>query len=134
MQVDVTFRNLPGTGATVGWTGSRTIVADRPEGKAGGGGLGFNGAQLLALALGGCFCNDLRYAAEKLHVDLEEIAVDVSLVLEGDPLVATSAKLKVRCKTNLGADAREVVESARASCMVANSMVAGLQVAIEQST
>jgi hypothetical protein len=33
----------------MGWAGGHTIIVDRPEGKAGGMGLGFNGGQLLAL-------------------------------------------------------------------------------------
>jgi len=53
--VTVELRNLAGTGAAMAWAGNHTIVVDRPEGKAGGLGLGFNGAQLLALASGGCF-------------------------------------------------------------------------------
>ena len=51
--VSISLMNLPGTEAAVGWAGSHCIIADRPEGKAGGLGLGFNGAQLLALAIGG---------------------------------------------------------------------------------
>ncbi|RDJ11455.1 hypothetical protein B5K06_14350 [Rhizobium grahamii] len=42
------LRNVEGTQAALGWAGSHTIVVDRPDGKAGGQGLGFNGAQLLA--------------------------------------------------------------------------------------
>src|SRR5262249_31058219 len=60
--VTVELRNVAGTVAPLGWAGAHTIVVDRPEGRAGGRGLGFNGAQLLALSIGGCFCNDLRYA------------------------------------------------------------------------
>ena len=56
----VELRNVEGTQAGLGWAGAHRLVADRPQGKAGGLGLGFNGAQLLGLAIGGCFCNDLR--------------------------------------------------------------------------
>ena len=56
-EVTVQFRNIPDTEAALGWTGGRSIVVDRPDGKAGGMGLGFNGGQLLAMAIGGCFCN-----------------------------------------------------------------------------
>ena len=47
----IELRNVEGTEAAMGWAGGHTIVVDRPEGKAGGLGLGFNGAQLLALGL-----------------------------------------------------------------------------------
>jgi organic hydroperoxide reductase OsmC/OhrA len=133
MQVDVHLRNLPGTEAAVGWAGGHTIVADRPDGKAGGQGLGFSGAQMLALALGGCFCNDLRYVAETLGVMLDEIAVDVLLELEGDPLVATSARMSVVCSTLDGSDPAEVIDQAKKSCMVSNSLSRGVPVTIERS-
>lgn len=104
MKVDVQLTNLLGTEAAVGWVGGHTIIADRPEGKAGGMGLGFNGAQLLALALGGCFCNDLRYVAEEIGVELAAISVRVSLELDGKPLLATSAHMSVDCQTSDGSD------------------------------
>jgi len=128
MKVDMQLRNLPGTEAAVGWAGGHTIVADRPEGKAGGLGLGFNGAQLLALALGGCFCNDLRYVAEELGAKLGNISVDVSLELAGKPLVATSAQLSVDCSTLDGSDPNAIVEKAKSSCMVSNTLTQGLPV------
>ncbi|WP_348535969.1 hypothetical protein [Labrys sp. LIt4] len=77
--VTVELRNVGETQAALGWAGGHTIVVDRPEGKAGGMGLGFNGAQLLALSLGGCFCNDLCYAAEEMGVAIDTIAVSVAL-------------------------------------------------------
>ena len=130
MQVDVQLRNLPGTEAAVGWAGGHTVVADRPEGMAGGRGLGFNGAQLLALALGGCFCNDLRYAAESLGVEIGEVSVSVSLELAGEPVLATAARLTVECSTLDGSDPAAVVASAKSSCMVSNSLPRGVPVVI----
>ena len=64
--VSVSFANVPGTEAALGRAGGHTVMADRPERKAGGMGLGFNGAQLLAPAIG-CFCNDLRYISHRLE-------------------------------------------------------------------
>ena len=134
MKVEVQLRNLPDTAAAIGWAGSHTLVADRPEGKAGGLGLGFNGAQLLALALGGCFCNDLRYVADELGIGLDAIAVNVSLTLEGKPLVATGALMTVECSTLDGSDPARVVEQARSSCMVSNSLIRGIPVNIAMAS
>ncbi|AZV18263.1 OsmC family protein [Mesorhizobium sp. M7A.F.Ce.TU.012.03.2.1] len=74
VSMTVELRNVEDTQAAMGWAGGHTIIVDRPEGKAGGMGLGFNGGQLLALAIGGCFCNDLRYVAEEMGVTLNKIA------------------------------------------------------------
>lgn len=73
VQSVVELRNLPSTEAAVGWAGGHTIVVDRPDGKAGGMGLGFDSGQLLALAIGGCYCNDLRYVAHDLGIGIGEI-------------------------------------------------------------
>lgn len=131
--VTVELRNVEGTQAAMGWAGAHTVVVDRPEGKAGGMGLGFNGAQLLALALGGCFCNDLRYAAHELGVALGRIAVSVTVQLEGTPLLTTAATMSIQCDMEDGSDAIAVIEKAKAICMVANSLGRGFPVAIAQA-
>jgi organic hydroperoxide reductase OsmC/OhrA len=132
--VNVHLSNVAGTEAAMGWAGSHTIVADRPEGKAGGMGLGFNGAELLALALGGCFCNDLRYVAHRRDIPILSIDVDVSLTLEGDPPLATSVGMKVICVVGDGFDAAALIDEANASCMVSNSISQGIPVSISISS
>lgn len=127
----VELRNVAGTEAAVGWAGGHTIVVDRPEGKAGGSGLGFNGGQLLALALGGCHCNDLRYVAHDLGVEIGEIAVTVQLELDGAPLVATDAVLSVRCTTLDGSDPKTLIDQAWSICTVANSLNRGIPTAVK---
>jgi organic hydroperoxide reductase OsmC/OhrA len=131
--ITVELRNVEGTEAAMGWAGGHTIVVDRPEGKAGGQGLGFNGGQLLALAIGGCFCNDLRYVAHEMGVGLGRIAVSVVLDLEGSPLLATAATMKVSCETLDGSDPQRVIEKAEAISTVANSLRRGVTVAVQPS-
>jgi organic hydroperoxide reductase OsmC/OhrA len=126
----VELRNIAGTEAAVGWAGAHTVVVDRPEGKAGGRGLGFNGAQLLALTIGGCFCNDLRYVAHATGVELGGISVSVAVELEGDPILATSATMVVSCETLDGSSAESVIEKAKAACMATNSLRRGLPIAV----
>ena len=130
----VELNSVPGTEAAMGWAGGHTVVVDRPEGRAGGKGLGFNGAQLLGLALGGCFCNDLRYAAHELGVELSNIAVSVTVELDGEPLIARSATMTVDCKAADGTPAASVVERARTICTVANSLVKGVSVHIQTAS
>ena len=129
----VELRNIEGTQAALGWAGGHTVVVDRPERKAGGMGLGFNGAQLLALALGGCFCNDLRYTAEQMGVRLGKIAVTVTVEMEGVPLATTAAAMTVSCETLDGSDPQPVIEKAQAICMVANTLRQGAAVTIESA-
>ncbi|WP_377840243.1 OsmC family protein [Bosea sp. UC22_33] len=129
--VTVELRNVAGTEAALGWAGNHTVIIDRPEGKAGGMGFGFNGAQMLALALGGCFCNDLRYVAQELGVSIRSLAVSVTVSLEGAPLLTTSASMSVACELTDGTDPRLLIEKAKESCMVSNSLRKGIPVLIE---
>lgn len=131
VQSIVELRNVAGTEAAVGWAGGHTIVVDRPQGKAGGLGLGFNGGQLLALAVGGCYCNDLRYAAHDLGVEIGEIAVTVHLELDGPPLVVTNAVLSVRCATLDGSDPQALIDQAWSICTVAKSLNRGVPTSLK---
>lgn len=131
VSMTVELRNIEDTQAAMGWAGGHTIIVDRPEGKAGGMGLGFNGGQLLALAIGGCFCNDLRYVAEEMGARLGKIAVTVTLTLEGQPLLATTATMVVACQTLDGADPAQIIARAGAISTVSNSLRQGVPVSIE---
>jgi len=126
--VTVELSNVAGTEAALGWAGAHTLVVDRAEGRAGGGGRGFNGAQLLALTIGGCFCNDLRYVAHAMGVPLGRIAVSVAVQLDGDPILAVGATMQVTCERADGKRATDIIENAWASSMAANSLRRGIPV------
>ncbi|MTD99948.1 OsmC family peroxiredoxin [Paracoccus sp. YIM 132242] len=128
--VSVSLMNLPETEAALGWAGAHCLIADRPEGRAGGMGLGFNGAQLLALAIGGCFCNDLRYIAHRRGVAIASISVKVHLALEGDPPIATGAEMTVQCVMADGSDPQPLIDEARDSSMVGCSLPRGIPVTV----
>lgn len=128
--VTVELRNIAGTEAAMGWAGSHTLIVDRPEGKAGGMGLGFNGAQMLALTIGGCFCNDLRYVAQEMGVGIRNLAVSVTVRLEGQPLLASSAAMSVACELMDDSDSCLLIEKTKESCMVSNSLRKGIPVVI----
>ncbi|RDJ04212.1 OsmC family protein [Rhizobium grahamii] len=126
----VELRNIAGTEAALGWAASHTVVVDRPDGKAGGGGIGFNGAQLLGLAIGGCYCNDLRYVSHDMGREIGEIAVSVTINLDGIPLIASKAEVTVRVQMVDGSDPAQVIEEAWRVCTVANSLAQGLSVSL----
>jgi uncharacterized OsmC-like protein len=66
-----------GQGPTgLGSAGPYTLVADRPV-TAGGSGLGFNGGQLLYLAVAACISNDLYREAATRGITLRAVAIDV---------------------------------------------------------
>jgi organic hydroperoxide reductase OsmC/OhrA len=127
--MSVQLRSIPDTQAAMGWAGGHTVVVDRPDGKAGGMGLGFNGGELLGLAIGGCFCNDLQYAAHDMGVRLASIQVDVTVALEGTPLLATQAMMRIAVTAlDNGADVSSVIRRAQDISTVANSIKRGIPV------
>ena len=131
--ISVSLRNVPGTQAAMGWAGGHTLVIDRPEGRAGGMGLGFNGGQMIALSIGGCFCNDLRYIAERRGVEIASIAVDVAIELDGSPPLVTGAKLTVTVEaTDFSTDVAALIRLAEADSTVTNSVRRGFPVSVSQ--
>jgi len=129
--MNVTLRSIPDTGAAIGLAGAHTVVVDRPPGRAGGAGLGFNGGQLLALAIGGCLCNDLHYAADEMKVRLASLAIDVSVAFEGQPLLAVAAEVRVSAvAAEPMADVDAVLERAQSMSTVSNSLARGVPVRI----
>lgn len=126
----VEYRLLPGTRAAVGQAGAHTVIADRPDGKAGGTGLGFNGGQLLALAIGGCFCNDMQAIADEMGFVIDDLRVVVTIDYAGQPSRATDARLTVDCKLADDADPWDLIERAKAVTTIANSLRAGITVEI----
>ena len=123
----VHLRSIPDTQAALGWAEGHTIVVDRPDGKAGGMGLGFNGG----LAIGGCFCNDLQYVAHEMGVYLTSIEVDVTVDLEGSPLLATHAKMRVAVEAaDKSTDVNSIIQRARDISTVSNSLKRGVPVEI----
>ena len=72
----------------LGWGGSSSVVIDRPV-SGGGRGLGFNGGQLLNLAVAGCISNDLFREAAKRDITLHRVVVTADSDYAGDPAVAT---------------------------------------------
>ncbi len=134
VSVTVEYRSVPGTAAALGRAGNHVVIADRPDGRAGGLGLGFNGAQLLALALalalGGCFCNDIHYTADEMGEAVDALEVVVTVELAGAPLVATDATMTAWCELASGADPAELIARSEQRCTIANTLKAGMNVRI----
>ena len=126
----VEYRTLPGTRAAVGRAGNHSVIADRPEGKHGGMGLGFNGGELLALAVGGCFCNDLQAIADEMRVQIADLSVSVTIDFAGQPSRAAGARMEVACSLADGSGASELIERAKALTTIGNSLNAGVSVEI----
>ena len=96
---EVEVRNVAGEPAAIGNAGPFTVVMDRPA-DGGGRGVGFNGGQLLYLAIAGCVSNDLFREARADGIDLTIVRVAVRGDFEGDPMVSTEVAYDVEVSGN----------------------------------
>jgi uncharacterized OsmC-like protein len=87
---------VAGGPTALGSAGPYTLVADRPV-AAGGNGRGFNGGQLLYLAIGACISNDLYREAAARHITLRDVQVDVDgdFPARGAPSTPIEVRLRV---------------------------------------
>jgi putative redox protein len=90
----VEVRSVDGGPTALGWAGSVSLVVDRPT-KAGGRGLGFNGGQLLNLAVAGCISNDLFREAAARGITLHRVRVTAESDYTGQPAVSTPIEYSV---------------------------------------
>jgi uncharacterized OsmC-like protein len=92
-----------GDGPTaVGSAGGHAVVVDRPA-STGGGGLGFNGGQLLYLAVAACISNDLYREAVAMGIAVTGVVVEV----DGDFPEAGAPSTPIEAVVDLSGDAPE---------------------------
>ena len=103
MHIEVETRNVDGKVTSLGIAEPFTLVVDRPT-EGGGGGLGFNGGQLLYLAVAGCISNDLFREARSAGIELSGVRVRVSGEFVGEPAVSDEIQYEVE----VSGDAPEV--------------------------
>jgi organic hydroperoxide reductase OsmC/OhrA len=128
----IEYRVLPGTRAAVGRSGNHSVIADRPEGRFGGMGLGFNGGELLALAVGGCFCNDMQAISDQMGLTISDLRVCVSIDFNGEPVRATDVRMSIDCALADGSDPSELIERAKVDTTIGNSLRQGIPVQISK--
>ena len=80
---------------SVGWTGQHSLVIDRGPGD-GGQGMGFDGGQLMLLALGASYANVVYREAGKRGFDVHGVRVVVACDWEGEPASARNVRYSTR--------------------------------------
>ncbi len=132
MAIEIEFRNVDGEAAAIGSAGPHTLVVDRPA-DAGGRGVGFNGGQLLYLAIGGCISNDLFREAAARGLELSTVRVVVRGDFDGDPAVSSPVSYSVELT---GAEAPEELEALAAHvdaiAEIPNSVRRGTEVKLDR--
>lgn len=132
-QTSIHVRTIEGSSAAVGWSGPRTVTIDRTQ-AAGGLGIGFSGGELLLLAIGACYTNDLHREAAKTGMVLKNVEVTVEGDWGGDPVRAQNVAFSVKVDAN--ASEKEVLDLIRHTDQVAeihNSLRMGTKVSLAKA-
>lgn len=124
----VEIRTISGSSLAVGSSGPRTVTIDRAK-ESGGFGLGFNGGELLLLAIGGCYSNDIFREAAKQNLSVKHVRVTVHADWAGEPVRAQNVCFDVSVEAN--ASEEKILELIRYTDSVAeipNSLRLGTEV------
>lgn len=122
---DVEVRNVHGAVTALGAAGPFTVVIDRPR-SGGGGGLGFNGAELLHLAVAGCVSNDLFREADARGIVLTRVVVTAEGDFSGEPAVSSGISYTVEVHGDAGDDdLRDLVRVVDRIAEIPNSLRGG---------
>jgi putative redox protein len=127
-QTKVEIRTIAGNSLAVGSSGPRTVTIDRPR-EAGGLGLGFNGGELLLLAIGGCYSNDLYREAAKRGVPVNCVQVEVQADWGGQPVRAQNVSFSVAVEAEAAeADILDLIRETDRVAEIPNSLRLGTEV------
>jgi uncharacterized OsmC-like protein len=134
MQIEVETRTVDGQTTALGTAGPFTVVVDRPV-AAGGGGRGFNGGELLYLAVAGCISNDLFREAQAVGIALRRIRVRVAGAFAGEPAVSGEVRYEVDVDGEAPAEQlRALVKRVDAIAEIPNSLRRGTPVRLANAT
>src|SRR5215470_9573797 len=133
MNFEVRSESLAGTATALGWARGHTVVIDRPS-DGGGQDLGFNGGELLHLAVAGCVSNDLFREARAMGLELTRVAVTASGEFVGSPPVSGGIGYSIEVWGNAPAEAlRELVERVDRIAEIPNSLRQGTAVRLSEA-
>jgi putative redox protein len=120
--------SVDGRTTALGSAGPFTMVVDRPA-EAGGGGQGFNGGQVLNLAVAGCVSNHLFREAARSGITLRRVRVTASSDCVGNLTVSGPIEYRVELEGDAPEAAlRDLVEPVDAIAEIPNSVRRGTEV------
>jgi putative redox protein len=130
VRIEVETQNVDGKVTALGSAGPFTLVVDRPA-EGGGGGLGFNGGQLLYLAVAGCISNDLFRDASAEGIELRSVRVKVGGDFVGEPAVSEEIHYEVEVSGDASEDRlRELIGRVDEVAEISNSLRQGTRVSL----
>jgi uncharacterized OsmC-like protein len=128
VQTSIQIQTIENDSLAIGWAGHRTLTIDRPEAD-GGRGLGYNGGELLLLAVGACYCNDLFREAAIRMISLKQVQIEVQGDWGGTPAVARQIEFSVTVEAETTqSEILELIRQTDQLAEVPNSLRLGIPV------
>ena len=125
MKANIHIRTMADTNTAIGWTNGRSIVVDRSSETSLS--LGFNSAELLCLAVGACYTNEVFLEAGRRAVNLRSVHVDVSA--DGDWPAAQHLTASMRIEADVDQETiADLVEHADRVAKIPNLLRLGTSV------
>ena len=132
-QMTVHVRSAHEGSFSVGWTGQHSLVIDRSP-PDGGQGMGFDGRQLLLLALGASYANEVFAEADRRGIEVIGVRVVAEGDWEGDPVQARSIRYSTRIEAEADEDAiMDLIRHVDAIGEVHNSLRAAAEVQLVEA-
>ena len=133
-QSSIEIRTLPGSSVALGSSGPRTVTIDRTK-DAGGEGLGFSGGELLLLAIGGCYSNDIFREAARKGMSVHAVQVRVSADWGGDPVRAQNVEFSVTVEADAAeSQITDLIQHTDCVAEIPNSLRLGTPVVLTSAT
>ena len=104
----IQVRTISGIQSGTGWSGQQPVVVGRSA-AVGGDGLGYSGGELLALAVGACFYNNLYFAADKRKIHIHRAEVEVSCNWTEEPVVSSGITISATVDADASKQAIEAL-------------------------
>ncbi|MGZ4399373.1 MAG: OsmC family protein [Gaiellaceae bacterium] len=124
-QTSVHVRTAHDASFAIGWAGKHALTIDRPEHEAGSG-LGFNGGDLMLLALGASYANGLQRVAAERGIVILGLRVVVDCDWGGDPVRAQNVRVCARLEADAPeGELMELLQRAHESSEVKASLTLG---------
>jgi len=133
-QSSIEIRTLPGTSVALGSSGPRTVTIDRTK-DAGGEDLGFSGGELLLLAIGGCYSNDIFREASRKRLHVHAVQIHVNADWGGDPVRAQNVEFSVTVEADASeSQITELIQHTDRVAEIPNSLRLGTPVKLTRAT
>jgi putative redox protein len=133
-QTTVEIRSLADSSLAVGSSGPRTVTIDRAK-ETGGLGLGFNGGELLLLAVGGCYSNDVYREAARRGIKVRSVQVKVGADWGGEPVKAQNVQYSVIVEADVSkTEIDDLIQYVDRVAEIPNSLRLGTDVKLVQGT